>query len=185
MLTRRIVLGAAAAAVLLAGATSHANAAQTILIGGGAADGIETLAARQICALVDERAGDKYGCIPRAAPGSAFNIRAIDIGLMEFGLAHAGRMHEAVAGSGAWEGRPVASLRSVFRLHPETVLLLTGTHVADDLVYDVVRTVFENLGVLRGAHPSFGALQPAAMLRDLAAPLHPGAARYYGEQGWL
>ena len=183
MLTRRIVLGAAAALMLLAGATSHAN--QTILIGGGPADSVETRVARQVCALVDERAGHLYGCIPRATPGSFFNIRAIEIGLMEFGLAHADRAREAVAGSGAWEGAPVAGLRSVFRLHSETALLVTGANVADDLVYDVVRTVFENLDVLRGAHASLGALEPAAMLQDLPAPLHPGAARHYEEQGWL
>ena len=185
MLTRRIVLGAALAAALLAGATSGANATRTILIGGGPADSVDTRVARQVCAMVDERAGHLYGCIPRAAPGSFFNIRAIEIGLMEFGLAHADRTHEAVVGSGAWEGEPVAGLRSVFRLHPETALLVTGADVADDLVYDVVRTIFENLDVLRGAHASLGALEPSAMLQDLPAPLHPGAARYYQEQGWL
>ena len=62
---------------------------------------------------------------------------------------------------------------------------MTGADVADDLVYDVVRLVFENLDVLKGAHPSFAVLDPAAMLQNLTASLHPGAARYYREQGWL
>ena len=185
MLTRRTLLGAAAAAVLLGSAATRATAAQTILVGGGAADAIETLAARQICALVDEHAGHKYGCIPRTAPGSAFNLRAIEIGLMEFGFVQPERAREAVAGLGRRTGEPLASLRSVFGLRPEDVLLVTGAEVADDLVYDVVRTVFENLDVLRNAHPALGGLQPAAMLEGLPAPLHPGAARYYGEQGWL
>ena len=185
MLTRRSVLGAAAAAVLLLGAAPHARATQVILIGGGTADSPHAVAVRQICALVDEHAGHKYGCIPRAAPGSVFNIRAIEIGLMEFGIAQSGRTHEAVTGAGAWEGKPVAGLRSAFGLQPETVLLVTGADVADDLVYDVVRIVFENLDVLRGAHPSFDALEQAAMVQGLAVPLHPGAARYYGERGWL
>ena len=129
MLTRRTVLGAAAAAVLLAGAAPHAEATQTVLIGGGPADSVYTLAARQICTLVDERAGHKYGCIPRAVPGSVFNIRAIEIGLMEFGLAQSDRTREAVVGLDAWEGKPVASLRSAFSLHPETVLLVTSADV--------------------------------------------------------
>lgn len=185
MLTRRSLLGAAAAAVLLLGGALHAKATQIILIGGGTADSPHTVAVRQVCALVDEHAGYKYGCIPRAAPGSVFNIRAIEIGLMEFGIAQSGRTHEAVTGAGAWEGKPVAGLRSVFRLQPETVLLVTGADVADDLVYDLVRLVFENLDVLKGAHPSFAVLDPAAMLQNLTASLHPGAARYYREQGWL
>ena len=191
MLTRRTVLGAAGAAgaaVLLAGVAPRAPraaATQTILIGGGAADGVETLAARQICALMDEHAGHKYGCIPRSSPGSAFNLSAIEIGLMEFGFVQPESAREAVAGASTWTGEPQASLRSVFGLHPENALLVTGAEVADDLVHDVVRTVFENLDVLRNAHPTLGSLQPAAMLEGLAAPLHPGAARYYGEQGWL
>ena len=185
MLTRRIVLGAIAAALLLTASAPSAKATQIVLIGGGVADGVETLAARQICSLVDEYAGHKYGCIPRTSPGSDFNIRAIEIGLMEFGFVRSERAREAVAGSGAGEDEPVAGLRSVFDLRGDALLLVTGADVADDLVYGVVRIVFENLDVVRGAHPSFGALEPAAMVQDLAAPLHPGAARYYGEQGWL
>ena len=63
--------------------------------------------------------------------------------------------------------------------------VMTGAEVAEDLVYDTVKTLFENLEALRGAHPAFADLAPAAMLEGLAAPLHPGAARYYMEQGWL
>ena len=182
---RRTVLGAAVAAVLLAGAVASAKATQTILIGGGAEGSVQTLAARQICALVDEHAGNKYGCIARTAPGSVFVIRAIDIGLMEFGFARSKGVHEAVSGSGAWEGEPVADLRAVFRLPPETAELVSSAEIADDLVYDAVRTVFEALDVLRSAHPGLNGLDPAAMLEGLSAPLHPGAARYYREQGWL
>ena len=185
MLTRRIVLGAFGAALLLTAAAPHAKATQTVLIGGGAADGVETLAARQVCSLVDENAGHKYGCIPRTAPGSDFNIRAIEIGLMEFGFARSERAREAVAGLGAREDEPVSGLRSVFGLRGDALLLVAGADVADDLVYDVVRLVFENLDVLKGAHPSFAVLDPAAMVQGLPAPLHPAAARYYEEQGWL
>ena len=104
---------------------------------------------------------------------------------MELGFAQSERVHEAIGGSGAWEGAPVAGLRAVFRLPPETAELVTGADVADDLVYDVVSSVFENLDVLRSAHPALGGLDPPAMLEGLSAPLHPGAARYYREQGWL
>ena len=185
MLVRRMVLGTAVAVVLLVGAVPYANATQIILIGGGSEGSVPTHAARQICALVDERAGDKYGCIARTAPGAVFIVRAIDIGLMEFGFAQSKGVHEAVVGSGAWEGEPVADLRAVFRLTPETVELVTGADIADDLVYDVVRTVFENLDVLRSAHPALDGLDATAMLEGLSAPLHPGAARYYQERGWL
>ena len=185
MLLRRIVLGAAVAAVLLAGAVTGATETQIILIGGGAEGSVQTQAARQICALVDEHAGKEYGCIARTAPGSVFIVRAIGIGLMEFGFAQSEGVHEAVAGSGAWEGESVAGLRAVFRLPPETAELVTGADIADDLVHDVVRAVFENLDVLRSAHPALNGLDATAMLEGLSAPLHPGAARYYQERGWL
>lgn len=185
MLTRRAVLGAAAAAVLLGGAAPHAQATQTILIGGGSEGDVHTQAAHHICRLVNEHLGDRYGCLARSAPGSVFNIRAVEIGLMEFGLARPDRTHEAIAGSGAWEDSPAANLRSVFGLRPEAAEVMTSADIADDLVYDVVRTVFENLGSLREAHTALGGLDPPAMLDDLSAPLHPGAARYYRERGWL
>ena len=183
---RRALIGAAVAVVLLAaGAVTSAEATQTILIGGGAEGSVSTQAARQICALVDEHAGDKYGCIARTAPGSVFIVRAIDIGLMEFGFAQSESVHEALSGSGAWEGEPVAGLQAVFRLAPETAELVSSAEIADDLVYDVVRTVFENLDVLRSAHPALSGLDATAMLEGLSAPLHSGAVRYYQERGWL
>lgn len=185
MLTRRVVLGAVIAATLLAGAPSDAKATQTVLIGGGAEGDLHTQAAQQICRLVNEHLGDRYGCLARSSPGSAFNIRAVEIGLMEFGLAHSGRAREAVAGSGAWEGSPAANLRSVFSLRPEQAEAVSSADLAETLVYDVTRAVFEGLDALREAHPALGGLDPAAMLEGLSAPLHPGAARYYRERGWV
>ena len=185
MLRRRAVLGAATAAVLLAGAASYAEATQTILIGGGEEGSVQTQAARQVCISVEEHAGDEYDCIARSAPGSAFNIRAVEIGLMEFGLAQSGPAREAVSGSGAWEGSPAASLRSVFSLGLETGEMVSSADIAEEVVYDVTTAVFETLDALREAHPALRGLEPAAMLQGLSAPLHAGAARYYRERGWL
>ena len=158
---------------------------QPVLIGGGAAGDVHDQAARQVCRLVNEHAGDKYGCIARAAPGSVFNIRAVELGLMEFGLALPGAIREAVAGKGMWQGQPSERLLAVFGLTSEAAVLVTSADVAEDLVYAMVRTVFENLDAMRGAHQALGGLDPAAMLGGLSAPIHPGAARYYQERGWL
>ena len=185
MLTRRAVLRTALAALLLAGAVSDAAAVQPVLIGGGPAGSVYTQAARQICALVNEHAASKYSCVARPVPGPAFTIRAVEIDLMEFALAQSGRAHEAVNGLGAWEGEPVAGLRSVFGMNTVTATLVTSADAAGGLVYDVVRAVFENLDALRSAHPAFRGLDPATMLEGLSAPLHPGAVRYYRERGWL
>ena len=185
MLTRRSLIGASVAALVLAGRAPGAAALQPVLIGGGPADGADTAAAQEICRAVNERAAGTYDCFARPTPGSVFNIRAVAGGLMEFGFARSDGSREAVDGRGAWEGRPATSLRSAVDLQTEGALLVTGTHVADDLVYEVVRTVFETLDALGRVHPAFLDLDPAAAPGDLAPPLHPGAARYYRERGWL
>ena len=184
MAIRRALIGAAVAAVLLAGAAAHAQAMQAVLIGGGTAGEARDLAARQICVLVNAHTAGRYDCVARTILGPAFAIRAVDLALLDFGLARSDSIREAFNGLGRWEGKPVEDLRSVFGLHPEPVQLVTAAAAAEALVYDLVRTVFERLDVVRSTHPAFRGLDPAAMVQGLTAPLHPGAARYYGERGW-
>jgi TRAP transporter TAXI family solute receptor len=58
--------------------------------------------------------------------------------------------------------------------------------VEDDVVYEVVKAVFENFDRFKSLHPAFANLQEEAMVREgLSAPLHEGAARYYRERGWV
>jgi TRAP transporter TAXI family solute receptor len=62
---------------------------------------------------------------------------------------------------------------------------VTHASVSEDVVYEVTRAVFENLDDFRALHPAFKNLDPALMITDaLSAPLHPGAKKYYDEQGW-
>lgn len=63
--------------------------------------------------------------------------------------------------------------------------LVTSAAGSEDVVYNVVKTVFENLDRFREAHPAFMSLKPEGMLQGLSAPLHPGAIRYYKEKGWM
>ncbi len=62
---------------------------------------------------------------------------------------------------------------------------VTGEKEPADQVYTVVKTVFENLDTLRNLHPAFKILTPKEMLKGLAAPMHPGATKYYKEKGWM
>ncbi|RQD77867.1 TAXI family TRAP transporter solute-binding subunit, partial [Desulfonatronospira sp. MSAO_Bac3] len=66
-----------------------------------------------------------------------------------------------------------------------TATVVSDEKVDEDVVYDMVKTVFENLDTLRGSHASFRHLEVEEMLQGLSAPLHPGAKRYYEEQGWM
>ena len=64
--------------------------------------------------------------------------------------------------------------------------IVTGAHVPEETVYQVVRSVFENLEAFAAQHPVLSTLSPAEMVNSLStAPLHPGAERYFRERGLL
>ena len=64
--------------------------------------------------------------------------------------------------------------------------VVTSADVSEDLVYAVVRAVFENLDDFKKQHPAFANLDPKKMIVDgLSAPLHPGAVKYYKEKGLM
>jgi TRAP transporter TAXI family solute receptor len=64
--------------------------------------------------------------------------------------------------------------------------LVTSAKVPDDVVYNVVKATFENFEEFKKLHPAFANLEPTNMVKDgLSAPLHPGAAKYYKEKGWI
>lgn len=63
---------------------------------------------------------------------------------------------------------------------------VTSAKVPDDVVYELTKAVFENFEEFKKLHPAFGALDPKDMIKNgNSAPLHPGAARYYKEKGWM
>lgn len=63
---------------------------------------------------------------------------------------------------------------------------VTSADVPDDVIYEVVKAVFDNFDRFKGLHPAFANLQQEEMISDgLSAPLHPGAEKYYREQGWI
>ncbi len=62
-----------------------------------------------------------------------------------------------------------------------------GTSKTDArVIYEVVKTVFDNLQRVQRADPVFARLEPRRMTGDgLAVPLHDGAAKLYKERGWI
>ncbi|WP_369932455.1 TAXI family TRAP transporter solute-binding subunit [Rhodovulum sp. 12E13] len=63
---------------------------------------------------------------------------------------------------------------------------VTSTAVSEDVVYEVVKAVFENFDQFKSLHPAFAVLEKEQMVSDgLSAPLHAGAERYYREAGLL
>ena len=63
---------------------------------------------------------------------------------------------------------------------------VSSTAASADVVYEVVKAVFENFDDFRKLHPAFRHLQKAQMVKDgLSAPIHDGAAKYYKEAGLM
>lgn len=319
MLGRKWVI-AMVAALGLAISAPPAMAKQDILFGGAAITGVYYQVALQISNMMNKHMGDKYNYIGRPTGGSVFNINALDRGAFDFAVAQSDRNWQGYNGAADWEGKPVTSLRSVFSMHPETVMLVTrkdagiksvqdlkgkrvnignpgsgqrgnaedvlrlygldftkdfnaealqqteasralvdqkidaffytvgnpsaaieepaqsvdlkmipinsdavkafvaehpyyimtkipaGTYrgidedvetyavtatvvtneaIAEEVVYDMVKTVFENLDELRASHAAFRNLKPEEMIQGLSAPIHPGALKYYKEKGWM
>lgn len=64
--------------------------------------------------------------------------------------------------------------------------LVSSTKASDEVVYEVVKAVFENFDRFKKLHPAFETLDPARMIKaGLSAPLHDGAVKYYKEKGWM
>jgi TRAP transporter TAXI family solute receptor len=64
--------------------------------------------------------------------------------------------------------------------------VVSSAKVPADVVYTVVKTVFDNLDEFKKLHPALANLKPEEMITNgLSAPLHEGALRYYREKGWI
>ncbi|MDD1780346.1 TAXI family TRAP transporter solute-binding subunit [Enterovibrio sp. ZSDZ35] len=65
-------------------------------------------------------------------------------------------------------------------------VLSTTVETDPELVYQLVKSVFDNLDRFKRLHPAFKDLDEAEMIKvGLSAPLHEGAVRYYKERGWI
>ncbi|MCR9087071.1 MAG: TAXI family TRAP transporter solute-binding subunit [Rhodobacteraceae bacterium] len=63
---------------------------------------------------------------------------------------------------------------------------VTSANVDDEVVYTLVKSVFENFDDFTNLHPAFANLTKEEMVADgLSAPLHPGAEKYYKEAGLI
>jgi TRAP transporter TAXI family solute receptor len=66
-------------------------------------------------------------------------------------------------------------------------IMTIRSDVADDTVYQMTKAIWENLDDIKASHASQELLSPEMIKPSLApiAPIHPGALRYYKEQGWV
>lgn len=63
--------------------------------------------------------------------------------------------------------------------------LVTHAGVSDETVYQMTKSMFENLDEMVAAHAAAKAIDPSKAASAAPAPLHPGAEKYYREAGLL
>jgi len=63
---------------------------------------------------------------------------------------------------------------------------VSSAKVSEDVIYQVVKAVFENFDSFKKLHPAFANLKKEEMIKEgLSAPLHDGAIKYYKEVGLM
>lgn len=63
---------------------------------------------------------------------------------------------------------------------------VSTTDVDDEIIYTIVKAVFDNFDNFKTLHPVFSTLEPKNLVKEgNTAPLHPGAERYFKEAGLL
>ena len=62
-------------------------------------------------------------------------------------------------------------------------LLVVHPDVPEDVVYKIVKNIYENLPFLQNIHKATYAMKLEKAINGLPAPLHPGALKYYKEKG--
>jgi TRAP transporter TAXI family solute receptor len=63
--------------------------------------------------------------------------------------------------------------------------LVTSEKTPDETVYQIVKSLFEQIDSFRAQHPALAELEPSGMVsQGNSLALHEGALRYYRERGW-
>lgn len=62
-------------------------------------------------------------------------------------------------------------------------VLLTHKDVSDEIVYGMTKAIFDNLDELKDSHNAAKDIDIEEALDNLPAPIHPGAEKYFKEQG--
>ena len=63
--------------------------------------------------------------------------------------------------------------------------LVTNSDVSDEVAYQMTKVLFENLSTLEASHQAAKLIKLEDALDGMPIPLHPGAEKYYREQGMI
>jgi TRAP transporter TAXI family solute receptor len=130
-------------------APTNVHAENIVTIGTGAVTGVYYPTGKAIAKIVNKK-GKEHGVQVKveSTGGSVFNVNAIIVGDLEFGIVQSDRQYQAWNGIKDWKDRgPQKKLRSICSFHSESIVLIAG----DD-------TGIETLIDLKGKHINIGNL---------------------------
>ena len=61
--------------------------------------------------------------------------------------------------------------------------LVSHSDVSDELAYEITKVIYDKLGALKNAHNAVNAMDIKNAVVGMPVPVHPGAERYFKEQG--
>jgi hypothetical protein len=62
---------------------------------------------------------------------------------------------------------------------------IVSSDLDTDFVYDLTKAIVENLDQIKEGHAAYSTLTPEAYAKDLGIPVHPGAEKYFKEEGLM
>jgi TRAP transporter TAXI family solute receptor len=130
-------------------APTNVHAENIVTIGTGAVTGVYYPTGKAIAKIVNKK-GKEHGVQVKveSTGGSVFNLNAIIVGDLEFGIVQSDLQYQAWNGIKGWKDRgPQKKLRSICSFHPQSIVLIAG----DD-------TGIETLIDLKGKHINIGNL---------------------------
>lgn len=130
-------------------APTNVHAENIVTIGTGAVTGVYYPTGKAIAKILNKK-GKEHGVQVKveSTGGSVFNVNAIIVGDLEFGIVQSDRQYQAWNGIKDWKDRgPQKKLRSICSFHSESIVLIAG----DD-------TGIETLIDLKGKHINIGNL---------------------------
>ncbi len=137
------------AAVFVCVFMSDAFATQYVTIGTGGVTGVYYPTGSAIAKIVNKKHKEyKLRATVESTGGSVFNVNAIMVGDLEFGIVQSDRQYQAFNGTADWADKPQRKLRSVFSIHPESVTLVAAVDSGIKNVADLKgkRVIVGNLG---------------------------------------
>ena len=125
-------------------------------------------------------AGPPTGALTKLLAANADNFTILDVTAEEAEKMDAGRglwvPYTIAAGTYPEQGKDIQTIA-------QPNFLAVNADVDEEHVYELTKSIYENLPFLQGIHKATMAMAIDKALAGLPVPLHPGAARYYTEAG--